>query len=119
MTFKEWPVKCVTCLFNGKVLDWDYNLPTLECPTCKTRSAVLVMETRGESAGIATDEIPGGIEIKHGLCNPDGTPRRYYSKTEIKRAANERGYTIGGDTPKPYNVGWSGKQRRIDGVKEH
>lgn len=71
----------------------------------------------GQSAGVITDEIPGGIEIRHGLCNPDGTPKRYYSKTEIKRAANERGYTIAGDTPKPYNVQWSGRQKRIDGVK--
>ncbi len=70
----------------------------------------------GQSCGIITDEIPGGIEIKHGICNPDGTPKRYYSKTEIRRAANERGYTISGDTPRPYKVAWNGRQRRIDGV---
>ena len=65
-------------------------------------------------AYIASDDIPGGIEIRHGICNPDGTPKRYYSKTEIKRALNEKGYQIAGDTPgRPYNVGWSG--RRADG----
>lgn len=85
---------------------------------CRPCHALLTDKgTSGQSAGVITDEIPGGIEIRHGICNPDGTPKRYYSKTEIKRAANERGYTIAGDTPKPYNVGWSGKQKRIDGVK--
>jgi hypothetical protein len=37
------------------------------------------------------DDIPGGIEIRHGLCNEDGTPRRYYSKSEIAKEAARRG----------------------------
>lgn len=53
------------------------------------------------SAMINTDDIPGGLEVKHGICNPDGSPRKYYSKSEIKRAAFEAGYNIVGDTPKP------------------
>ena len=93
------------------------NTVFLVCQPC--HSILVDRSSMGVSAGIATDAIPGGLEIKHGLCNPDGSPKRYYSKTEIKRAANERGYTIGGDTPKPYKVSWSGKQKRIDGVKEH
>jgi hypothetical protein len=35
------------------------------------------------------DEID--IEIKHGLCNEDGSPRRYTSKSEIAREAKRRG----------------------------
>jgi hypothetical protein len=54
-----------------------------------------------KSAYVVTDEIPGGIEIKHGICNEDGTPKRYYSKSEIKRAAYEKNLFIVGDTPKP------------------
>jgi hypothetical protein len=61
--------------------------------------------------GVVGDDIPGGIEIKHGICNPDGTPRRYHSKTEIRRAANEKGLKLAEDTPgKPYKVHWSGKE---------
>ncbi len=60
--------------------------------------------------GIVSDGIPGGIWIKHGLCNPDRTPKRYDSITDIRRAANEKGLTMGGDTPKPYKVHWSGKR---------
>ena len=54
------------------------------------------------------------VWIRHGLCNTDGSPRRFRSKTEIKRAANERGWIHADDTPgKPYRVAWSG--RRKDG----
>lgn len=37
------------------------------------------------------DDIPGGVLIHNGLCNSDGTPRRFYSKTDIKRAAEAKG----------------------------
>lgn len=43
--------------------------------------------------GVIPDEIPGGIEIKHALCNEDGSPRRYYSKSAIRKEAEARGYT--------------------------
>jgi hypothetical protein len=31
------------------------------------------------------------VTIKHGLCNEDGTPRRYTSKAEIAAEASRRG----------------------------
>lgn len=50
------------------------------------------LERRREDAPfVIGDDIPGGLLIEHGLCNPDGTPRRYDSYTEIKRACAERG----------------------------
>lgn len=52
------------------------------------------------STAIATDSIPGGYWIKHGLCNEDGSPKRYDSKSEIKAEAYRRGLFIIGDTPK-------------------
>lgn len=48
------------------------------CPHGKTNLSVI------------GDDIPGGIEIRHGLCNEDGTPRKYYSKSEIAREAAKR-----------------------------
>jgi hypothetical protein len=115
MTFKEWPIHCEECDFTGKALGWDTDFP-LTCPSCSSTATFLTYEAKGSSAGVIQDSIEGGLEIRHGLCNPDGSPKKYYSKTEIRRAANERGYTIGGDTPKPYRVNWSGRQRRIDGT---
>ncbi len=116
MTFKEWPLRCAPCGAQSKQFAWDHQLVSLQCAQCG-ELLELDYDTKGESAGVVGDEIPGGLEIRHGLCNPDGSPRKYYSKTDIKRAANERGYTIAGDTPRPYNVKWSGRQKRADGVK--
>jgi hypothetical protein len=48
-------------------------------------------EPRPASVGVIADEIPGGLEVRHGICNEDGTPRRYYSKSEMAREAKARG----------------------------
>lgn len=37
------------------------------------------------------DTIEGGIEIAHGLCNEDGTPKRYDSRSAIRQAAAVKG----------------------------
>jgi hypothetical protein len=69
---------------------------SLWCWTCHNKTKL----TTGQSAAVIPDDIPGGIEIRHGICNEDGTPRKYYSKSEIKQAAFEQGWSIHGDTPK-------------------
>jgi hypothetical protein len=56
-------------------------------PFCKGNPAD---HTPGTSAAIG-DDIPGGIEIDHGICNADGTPRRFYSKSEMNKAARAAG----------------------------
>lgn len=48
---------------------------------------------------VNSDDIPGGLLVRHGVCWPDGSPRKYYSKSEIRKAATEAGLTIGGETP--------------------
>lgn len=40
------------------------------------------------------------VWIKNAICNPDGSPKRYRSKSAIKKAAFEAGWTHGNDTPK-------------------
>lgn len=110
-TLKEWPTVC-PCGFKGKAWAWSHELPPV-CPTCN-QPAELDLPASNASAGIVTDDIPGGMLVRHGqgMINPDGSPKRYYSRTELRRAANENGWTIAGDTPKPYNVRWSGKPKR-------
>lgn len=49
------------------------------------------LEPRPRSVVVIGDEIPGGIEIAHGICNEDGTPKRYYSRSEIKLACAVKG----------------------------
>jgi hypothetical protein len=40
---------------------------------------------------VIPDDIPGGVLIEHGICNEDGSPRRYYSKSEMAAEAKRRG----------------------------
>jgi hypothetical protein len=42
---------------------------------------------------VVGDDIPGGALIEHGICNDDGSPRRYYTKSEMARVAKEKGLT--------------------------
>jgi hypothetical protein len=46
---------------------------------------------RRASAAAHSDSYRGGIWIEHGLCHPDGEPRRYDSQSEIDREAKRRG----------------------------
>lgn len=63
--------------------------PLPECVADSTQLIRLYLPTnRGNVIG---DEIPGGTLIYNGLCNSDGSPRRFYSKSEIRRAAEQKG----------------------------
>ena len=44
-----------------------------------------------KTPAVRPDSIPGGLWIHHGLCNEDGTPRRYDSQTEITEACRAKG----------------------------
>lgn len=71
-------------------------------------------EPRPAGFGVAGDDIPGGVVIQHGAGLAG---RKFYSKTEIKRAANEHGWVRTGDTPgRPYKVSWSGRQKSQGGL---
>lgn len=71
----------------------------------------------GQSSMIATDDIPGGLEVKHGLCHEDGTPQKFYSKSDIRRAAFETGWTISGETPKPNQRLKEAKLAKAEGMR--
>lgn len=105
MRFQKWPSQCA-CGFTGGILGWDYNFP-LPCPVCSALTE-LRADSREKSPGITTDSIPGGYEVRHGLVKEDGSPMKFYSRTDMKREANRRGLTMKGDTPKSYKVRWEG-----------
>ena len=67
------------------------------CPVCQEPTETY---WSGVKVNVIGDDIPGGIEIKHAICWPDGTPKKYYSKSEIKKAAADAGYTMADETPK-------------------
>lgn len=70
----------------------DY-LEPIECesPICKECGASTSRVWLPGTRAIIDDDIPGGVLIHHGICNEDGTPRRYYSKSEIAKEAKRRG----------------------------
>ena len=117
-TFKEFPIYCPTCEYHEVKLAWNYDFP-LACSNCGEETVLDYPIKFGDAPGITTDDIPGGIEIKHGkgLINDDGTPKRYYSKTDLYRACNEHGWKVSGDTPGvPYRVSWSGRRKSDAGL---
>ena len=53
-----------------------------------------ILRTTGhQTAFVQPDDIPGGVWIKHGICNRDGTPRRYDSRSAMRKEAEARGFT--------------------------
>lgn len=42
-------------------------------------------------SSVQGDDIPGGRWFKHGICNEDGTPKRYDTKHEITAALDKAG----------------------------
>lgn len=63
----------------------DHDYPVCACGTVTER-----MWKGGSSARVIGDECD--VWIKNGICNPDGTPKHYTSKEDIKRAAQASGW---------------------------
>lgn len=106
MIKKEWLFSCISCEKTFGIWAWNYELDGQACPVCNEPVDLYIPE-RGKSAGIATDSIPGGVEIRHLSSKPE----RFYSRTDIKRACNERGFNWLGDSPKKYPIRWSGRSK--------
>jgi hypothetical protein len=51
--------------------------------------------SRHATAAVIGDECD--VTIRHGLCFADGTPRRFRSKAEFRKAAKEAGWTPGAE----------------------
>lgn len=48
-----------------------------------------------QANSVIGDDIPGGILIEHGICNSDGSPKRYYTKSSMTKAAKAKGLVQG------------------------
>lgn len=60
----------------------------LQSRTCGTVVERVHMGTSGYVIG---DDIPGGLLVRNGICNDDGSPHRYYSKSSMREAAAAKG----------------------------
>ena len=93
--------KCASCgtVVKDKLLD-PKAIPACECGGVREHVLWVFAQAHGietDKAIVIGDDIPGGLLIPHGICNADGTPRRYYSKTDIRIAAKAAGLVWGGD----------------------
>lgn len=93
--------KCEACgkVVKDTLLD-PKAIPACECGGVREHVLWVFAKSHGietDTAIVVDDNIPGGIMIEHGICNADGTPRRYDSKTEIRVAAKAAGWVWGGD----------------------
>ncbi len=98
--FKERTYVCPACqLHTVRAFRWDDDPP----PECWCRSSVPMEETYntplGQASAVHGDEID--VIIRHGMCNSDGSPKRWRSKEELKRAERARGLCVLGETPHP------------------
>ena len=98
MTFKE---RLFVCDCGRTVTAWRWNTEANPvCASCHTTMDEQGTVTLGKAPGVIADSIPGGVLIRHAICNPDGSPKRYDSMTDIRKAAARAGYTLYGETPK-------------------
>ena len=114
--YRKWQLVCYTCDLRQEKWGFDTEMP-FPCLRCGEPTTIYI-EPRNQAPGLITDNFVGGYEVKHGagLINPDGSPKKYYSKTELRRACNEAGWTQSGDTPAPYKIPWSGKRKTDAGI---
>ena len=100
--------QCQSCL--RQIIDCHEPItaPDVACPDCggPTQRAWF-----GKPANVVSDECD--VLAQNGICNPDGTPRRYRSKSEMRAEAAARGLvqhvehlgTKGGDRS-PHTSRW-------------
>jgi hypothetical protein len=82
-------VSCPQC--GHQIIDAFVTVPDYpDCPNCHVQTVRLYLPS--SVPAVKGDDIPGGVWVKHGICNPDGSPKKYYSHSEIDRAAKEKGY---------------------------
>lgn len=63
-----------------------------ETPLCKECNEPMPRVLLPRRTGtVIQDSIEGGIWIRHGICNEDGSPRKYYSHSEMRAEAKRRG----------------------------
>lgn len=88
-TFKERTYICPKDEQKVKKLAWDYE-PAPACGCGEQMVEDIGQFSKGPC--VIGDDIPGGMLVHNAICNDDGSPRRFYSKSEMRRAAAEKGY---------------------------
>jgi hypothetical protein len=89
MTFKERRYECP----NGhseKLFRWDTDPNVPKCRECG-ETLQTEFQLTGKAPCVIGDEID--VMVEHGLCNEDGSPKRYRSRSDLRHAAKALGWT--------------------------
>ncbi len=91
------------------------DIDVAEYPVCSCGIQMEWLPKRG-CGDTLQDTIEGGVMIAHGICNPDGSPKRYDSRAEIARACKAHGlenYVVrGNESKRQYDRMTSGDARK-------
>jgi len=87
MTFKERKLWCDKCKIHAKKLLWD----TDPVPVCSTCGGEMEGFYGQDSKGPAVIGDEMDLMVPHGVCYPDGTPRRFTSKSDLRQALKAAG----------------------------
>ena len=90
MTFKARKLACPKCGVRIEKLLWDSE-PLPACPVCLVPYEIESLGFFAKAHTVIGDEID--ITVEHGICNPDGTPKRYTSKSDMRAAERALGLT--------------------------
>lgn len=92
------------------------DIDVAEYPKCHVCDTQMVWLPRKGAGAVNQDTIEGGVMIAHGICNPDGTPKRYDSRADIARACKVKGienYVVrGNESKRQYDRMTSGDARK-------
>lgn len=80
---------CDSCAFRRDDAYEQSSTPDYSCKCGGMMKRIPMTSNPGAMGRAIGDECD--VTMRHGLCNPDGTPRRYTSKTEMRREAEKRG----------------------------
>lgn len=110
MTLRERRLLCNPCNTVEKRWLWNTD-PVPPCPACGAERELDGVAV-GKSAAVIGDEID--IMVPHGLCNADGSPRRYRSRSELYRDMRNHGWShdmvqhqpLPGTDKSPFTTRW-------------
>lgn len=97
-------VECVVCDgIEHDILMDPQAITACECGAPRVEIHWTVAKSRGVDvapASVVGDDIPGGLLIKHGICEENGDPKMYYTKSSIREAAKAKDMVWGMDYTK-------------------
>lgn len=91
---KTFDYRCMKCdaVKRDAIMPAEQTTMTCVDPKCGgVMNRVWLMAPDRASGAVIGDECD--VHVRHGLCWPDGTPRRFESKSEMKKVAKQTGWT--------------------------